>query len=54
MPEEYLPIFSGNTYVQNKNGTLASWCENDYITEYNISLDNIEDIVRNNIGDEIA
>ncbi|HWR62389.1 MAG TPA: right-handed parallel beta-helix repeat-containing protein [Clostridia bacterium] len=55
MPKEYQPVFSGNTYVQNKYGLLAYWPDKNGITApWSISMNDIEATLRTLLGDEAA
>jgi len=54
MPEEYYPVYSGNTYVQYADGTFAYWRFDDgaFSAVPARKQDEIEDFVRNRMGDE--
>lgn len=54
MPEEYYPIYSGNTYVQYHDGIFACWRFRDgtFSSVPARSLGDAEAFVRNELGDE--
>lgn len=54
MPEVYYPVYSGNTYVQNRNEPFAYWCFRDGTFDVVLTkkLSNLETFVREELGDE--
>jgi hypothetical protein len=54
MTEEYWPVFSGNTYVQNAYGCMMDCLYNDILTRFSISADGIGELTIDILGDETA
>ena len=54
MPEEYYPVYTGNTYVQNRNEPFAYWCFRDGTFDVVLAkkLSDLETFVREELGDE--
>ena len=54
MPESYYPVYSGNTYVQNRNKPFAYWCFRDGTFDVVLAkkLSDLETFVREELGDE--
>ena len=54
MPKEYYPVYSGNTYVQYADSTLAYWCFEDgtFGPVSARELSESEDFIRNSLGDK--
>ena len=53
MPEEYYPVYSGNTYAQYSNAPFAHWRFRDgaFRTIFTNEATDIEAFVRNELGD---
>ena len=54
MPQEYYPVYSGNTYMQSQNKPFAYWCFRDgnfsmFMTKKHSEM---ETFVREELGDE--